>query len=97
MQWQFAVGIQFFLQPVEVSVNQFQLALADEDGTNCFKIPSGYLRREASMKIGAQTLCKATFKVREYMTQGYLKLSLPKIWHWTVSQAEESCRQVQAS
>mmetsp|Transcript_30859 Transcript_30859/g.57167 ORF Transcript_30859/g.57167 Transcript_30859/m.57167 type:complete len:659 (-) Transcript_30859:162-2138(-) len=55
----------FYLQPVEVSVDRFELALTDEDG-NASKSPLAVYDREVCMDIAGQQFCKATSKVRIY-------------------------------
>eukprot|EP00579_Thalassiosira_antarctica_P022016 CAMPEP_0201951450 /NCGR_PEP_ID=MMETSP0904-20121228/359_1 /ASSEMBLY_ACC=CAM_ASM_000553 /TAXON_ID=420261 /ORGANISM="Thalassiosira antarctica, Strain CCMP982" /LENGTH=297 /DNA_ID=CAMNT_0048494829 /DNA_START=182 /DNA_END=1075 /DNA_ORIENTATION=- len=55
----------YYLQPVEVSVDRFELALTDEDG-NASKSPLAVYDREVCMDIAGQQFCKATSKVRIY-------------------------------
>jgi len=71
----------YYLQPVDVSVNRFELALADdealtdgEDGT-ASNSPLALYDREVSMAIAEQLFCKATSKVRVYDAQLHKALS----------------------
>ena len=68
----------YYLQPVEVSIDRFELALTDEDGT-ASTFPLAVYDREVSMNIAGQQFCKATSKVRIYDAELYETLTTQQV------------------
>jgi len=68
----------YYLQPVEVSVDRFELALTDEDG-NASKSPLAVYDRDVCMDIAGQQFCKATSKVRIYDAELYETLTTQQV------------------